>query len=161
MVSRTLFSSNKTAWETPQWLFDLLNAQYHFTLDVCATPANAKCSEFFALPKDDGLQRRWHGSVWVNPPYGRGIGLWTDRARQQIRYKRVDRVVMLLPVRTDTKWWNRSVNPGAKELRFIDGRLKFVGAKGSAPFPSVIVVYDRRDWPHLNVGASISARGRS
>ena len=159
MVSDTLFSSNKMDWETPQWLFDLLDDQYHFSLDACATKENAKCWHYYTK-EDNGLKRKWEGSVWVNPPYGREIGQWTDRAKQQIKYKRVQRVVMLLPVRTDTKWWQRSVQSGAKELRFIEGRLRFVGAAGAAPFPSAVVIYDRRSFPYLVVGPSINARGR-
>jgi site-specific DNA-methyltransferase (adenine-specific) len=158
MISDVLFKSDKTEWETPQWLFDLLDAEYHFTLDACATQNNAKCAAFFTS-KQDGLKRAWRGSVWINPPYGRKIGQWVDRAKQQIRFKRIERIVMLLPSRTDTKWWHRSIMHGAKEIRFIEGRLRFVGAAGFAPFPSVIVVYDHRSYPFY-VGPSINARKR-
>jgi len=158
VVSNVLFSSNDQGLETPQWLFDLLDAEYKFTLDVCATKKTAKCWNYYT-PADNGLRRRWEGSVWCNPPYGRDIGLWTARAVHQIHYKRLQRAVFLLPVRTDTRWWHDTVMHGAKVLRFIDGRLRFVGTKGSAPFPSVIVVYSHGLYP-LHIGPSISARGR-
>jgi phage N-6-adenine-methyltransferase len=160
MVSNVLFSSDKMDWETPQWLFDLLDDQYHFSLDVCATAHNAKCEHYYTK-KDNGLKHKWEGVVWVNPPYGHEIGDWVDRAAQQIKYKRVQRIVMLLPCRTDTKWWHRSVMGKAHEIRLIEGRLKFVGGTSSAPFPSVIVIYDHRSWPYLMIGPSINARGRS
>ena len=160
MVSDTLFSSDRMDWETPQWLFDLLDKQYHFDLDVCATKENAKCWNYYTK-EDNGLKRKWSGSVWVNPPYGREIGDWVDKAAQQIKYKRVQWIVMLLPARTDTKWWHRSVMAKALTIRFIEGRLKFVGAVGSAPFPSVVVVYhrNRRTYP-LTISPSINARGK-
>ena len=160
MVSDTLFSSDKMDWETPQWLFDLLDDQYHFTLDACATKANAKCWHYYT-PEDNGLKRKWEGNVWINPPYGREIGDWVDKAAQQIGYKRVEWIVMLLPCRTDTQWWHRSVMAKAKMIRFIEGRLKFVGGTSSAPFPSVIVVYhrNRRTYP-LTIGPSINARSK-
>ena len=160
MVSDTLFSSDRMDWETPQWLFDLLDDQYHFDLDACATKENAKCWNYYTV-KDNGLKKKWEGSVWVNPPYGREIGDWVDKAAQQIKYKRVQWIVMLLPCRTDTRWWHRSVMAKAKTIRFIEGRLQFVGAAGAAPFPSVIVVYhsNRRTYP-LTIGPSINARGR-
>ena len=156
-----MFSTGNTVIETPQWLFDLLDAEFHFTLDACALAENAKCARYYT-PEDDGLKRKWEGSVWVNPPYGREIGKWTDRAKQQIRYKRVEWVVMLLPARTDTKWWHRSVMKAAQQIRFIEGRLRFVGATGSAPFPSIIVIYhrNRRTYPYLIVGPTINARGQ-
>ena len=157
-ISRTLFKSNKMDWETPKWLFDLLDDEYKFSLDVCATKENAKCWSYYTKA-DNGLRRRWEGSVWCNPPYGREVGQWTARAVKQIRYKRLVRAVFLLPVRTDTKWWNETVLGRANELRFIEGRLRFVGAKGCAPFPSVIAIYDHRSWPYTRIGQTISARG--
>lgn len=162
MVSDTLFSSDRSDWETPQWLFDLLDDQYHFTLDVCATSGNSKCWSYYT-PEDNGLKRAWSGVCWMNPPYGREIGDWVARCAQQIKFKRVQWIVALLPARTDTEWWHEYVEPKAMMIRHIRGRLKFVGAEGSAPFPSVIVVYhrNRRTYPYLMVGPSINARGRS
>ena len=160
MVSNTLFSSDRMDWETPQWLFDLLDDQYRFSLDACATKENAKCWHYYTQ-KDNGLKRKWEGSVWCNPPYGaREIAKWTARAVQQISYKRLARAVFLLPAATDTAWWNETVIGHAKEIRFVDGRVKFVGATGSPRFASVVVIYDHRSWPYTKVGQSISARGR-
>jgi len=156
------FSSKTEMWATPQKVFDELNDEFGpLDLDVCAVAENAKCADFYSLPKDDGLKRKWRGSVWCNPPYKRGVtGLWTARAVQQIRYKRVQRIAMLIPVSTDTIWWHKTVMC-AQELRFINGRLRFEGAERAAPqFASVIVIYDHRSWPTIQIGKTINARGK-
>jgi phage N-6-adenine-methyltransferase len=137
------FSSRTHEWSTPQDLFDRLNAKYRFTLDVCATPENAKCARFFTK-EQDGLNRGWGGErVWCNPPYGRMIWEWVHRcswAAQPVVAGRPDLAVMLLPARTDTRWWHDYVTPFGK-VEFIRGRLKFGGHKNSAPFPSAIVLF--------------------
>ena len=60
MISTTLYSSKNEVWETPQYFFDQLNAEFNFDLDPCALPENAKCKRFFT-PEDDGLQQNWGG----------------------------------------------------------------------------------------------------
>ena len=75
MNTELMFSSKTDLWETPQDLFDKLNNEFQFTLDVCATPENAKCDNFYTK-EQDGLKYPWKGAVWCNPPYGRGIGQW-------------------------------------------------------------------------------------
>lgn len=149
MVSKTLFSSETTEWETPQWLFDQLNAEFHFTLDVCAISENAKCPRYFT-PEINGLSQSWAGEVcWMNPPYGRGIELWVEKAYKESLNGAT--VVCLLPARTDTKYYHRFIWDKEKnrpregvEVRFLEGRLKFGGAKNGAPFPSMIVVFGWR-----------------
>lgn len=132
------FSSVETAWETPQELFDKLHRKYNFTLDVCALPHNAKLPRYFT-PEDDGLSKSWSGEIcWMNPPYGREIGQWVRKA---VAEKANTITVGLLPSRTDTVWWHACVMAHASQVSFIKGRLRFQGAKHSAPFPSVIVVW--------------------
>lgn len=139
MINLALYSSQKTEWETPQDLFDKLNAEFHFTLDVCATAENTKCSRFYDKTSD-GLKQFWGAdTVWCNPPYGREIGKWVKRAFDT-HWVNDNTVVMLLPARTDTKWFHRYIY-GKAEIRFIKGRLKFSGSKNSAPFPSMIVIW--------------------
>src|SRR5262249_7976971 len=73
---------NTIEWETPQWFFEQLDAEFGFTLDVCAQPVNAKCPRFFT-PEDDGLAQPWEGVCWCNPPYGKNvIDPWIAKARQ-------------------------------------------------------------------------------
>lgn len=132
-------SSKKMDWETPKALFDKLNDEFQFTLDVCATKENAKCPKFFT-PEDDGLKKDWRGTCWMNPPYGKEIGKWIERAYYQSQ-QWGSVIVCLIPSRTDTRYWHDYVMK-SKEIRFIKSRVKFVGATENAPFPSAIVVFD-------------------
>lgn len=137
MLTSGLTSSNTDEWSTPQDLFDALDATFHFTLDPCATPENAKCAKFYTK-EQDGLKQDWGGAViWCNPPYGREIGKWIQKCAE---HRGV--AVMLIPARTDTRWWHSYIdkNPDA-HVYFIKGRLKFGNGKNPAPFPSAIVVY--------------------
>ena len=128
--------------ETPQGFFDWLNGIFRFDLDVCALPENAKCKRFYS-PKTDGLKQDGRGGVWCNPPYGKEIIKWVKKASEEYvkEYNRF--VVMLLPARTDTKWFQQYVYNKAF-LWFVDGRLKFGKNQSSAPFPSVVAVYIKR-----------------
>ena len=144
------FSSATDEWATPPALFDWLQKEFLFDLDVCATPQNAKCDRFFTKA-DDGLQQDWGRSTsWMNPPYGREISLWMRKAFESSQNGAT--VVCLVPARTDTEWWHRFAVKG--EIRFLRGRLKFGDADTSAPFPSAIVIFR----PPVNriVGASMS-----
>ena len=137
MLTSGLTSSNTDEWATPQDLFDALDATFHFTLDPCATTENAKCAKFYTK-EQDGLKQDWGGAViWCNPPYGREIGKWVQRCAE---HKGV--AVMLIPARTDTRWWHSYIDKNQDaHVYFIKGRLKFGNAKNCAPFPSAIVVY--------------------
>ena len=135
-TQQVMFSSKTEMWETPQDLFDRLNNQYHFNLDVCAISDNAKCTNYYT-PEINGLSQKWGGyNCWCNPPYGREIGKWVEKAATSNT-----KVVMLLPARTDTKWFHEWILHKA-DIYFIKGRLKFGNSKNSAPFPSLIAVYD-------------------
>jgi site-specific DNA-methyltransferase (adenine-specific) len=79
MLNQGMMTSNTDEWETPQWLFDQLNAEFHFTLDPCSTDENAKCEKHYTR-KDDGLTKDWSGEVvWCNPPYGKQLPLWVEK----------------------------------------------------------------------------------
>lgn len=145
MNNKLMFSSKSDEWETPQEFFDKLDQAFGFSLDACALSENAKCERFFT-PEDDGLKQRWAGTVWCNPPYGRAIGKWVRKAYES--WKGGTTVVMLLPARTDTKWFHDYIYKQA-EVIFVKGRLKFGGCKNPAPFPSMVVIYrkDRTDLP--------------
>lgn len=132
----TFGQSQKHDWETPQPFFDALDAEFGFTLDVCATHETAKCERYFT-PIEDGLSQPWSGICWCNPPYGREIALWVRKAYEESQ--RGCTVVCLLPARTDTGWWHDHVMRG--EIRFIRGRLRFSGSKINAPFPNAVVVF--------------------
>lgn len=136
MNGEVLFSSKTDLWSTPQWFFDELDKEFHFETDVCALPENAKCERFFA-PEQNGLAQTWTGVCWCNPPYGRQIGKWVKKAAESSAT-----TVMLLPARTDTKWFHDYIYEKA-DIRFIKGRLKFGGEKNSAPFPSMVVIFNK------------------
>ena len=137
---KTMFSSDSGEWETPQELFDKINAEFGpFRLDVCATAKNTKCREFFSK-HDNGLEKTWWGKCWMNPPYGRQIGQWMKKAFDESKRFKGPIVVCLVPARTDTAWWHDYAMNGS--IRLLRGRIKFVGAKSGAPFPSAIVVFD-------------------
>ena len=137
MNTDLMFSSATDLWETPQDFFDALDSEFHFTLDACALPENAKCTQYFT-PEQNGLNQNWGGCVWCNPPYGREIGKWVRKA--YIENKLGATVVMLLPARTDTKWFHNYIYHHA-EIRFVQGRLKFGNSKNNAPFPSMVAVF--------------------
>ena len=137
MNTDVMFSSKSDLWATPQAFFDKLNEEFHFTLDVCALPENAKCENYYT-PEQDGLSMPWTGVCWCNPPYGREIGQWVRRGF--FASVAGATVVMLLPARTDTKWFHEYIYKKA-DIRFIKGRLKFGDSNNSAPFPSMVVVF--------------------
>lgn len=132
-----MMQSGRQDWETPQWLFDQLNAEFHFIMDVCASAENAKCPAYFD-EADDALQWPWIGSCWMNPPYGKGLDRWIRKAYESSREGAT--VVCLVPAKTDTRWWHQYVE-GKAEVRFIRGRLTFVEASAPAPFPSVVLIF--------------------
>lgn len=143
------FSSKSDDWETPQHLFNILDDHYGpFTLDVCATQRNTKVNNCYISPEyENSLDVDWEGrraelkgevqKCWMNPPYGRTIGLWIKKAYEESLKGCL--VVCLLPARTDTKWFHEYCTKG--NIKFIRGRLKFGGHKNAAPFPSMIVVF--------------------
>ena len=140
MNTDVMFSSATDNWSTPQDFFDKLNDEFHFTLDVCADENNHKCEHYYTK-EIDGLSRPWVGTIWCNPPYGRKIGEWVRRAYISSQIGSAT-VVMLLPARTDTRWFHDYIyNKSNTEIRFIKGRLKFGGCKNSAPFPSMVVIF--------------------
>ena len=133
-----MFFSKTVEWATPQNLFDALDTIHHFTLDPASTHQNAKCAKHFAK-EQDGLAQKWEGeTVFCNPPYGRDIGAWVKKGFQEGQ-KPGTKVVMLLPARTDTKWFHDYCTKG--KIEFLRGRLKFGEAKENAPFPSMLVTF--------------------
>lgn len=130
-------------WGTPKDLFDTLNAEFDFTLDVAASDHNAKCKKYFTK-EINGLNQSWSGErCFMNPPYGRGLDRWVSKAWREVRKNGgAEVVVALLPARTDTKWFHNYVLDKA-EIRFIKGRVKYVNGEKPqpAPFPSIVVIW--------------------
>jgi len=125
-----LFSSLTCEWATPKALYKQLATEFGpFDLDPCPFGYDDWVS---------GLALEWTGRVFVNPPYGRRIGQWIRKAYESSLAGAL--VVCLIPARTDTAWWHDYVMK-ANEIRFLRGRLHFNDGKGSAPFPSAVVVF--------------------
>jgi phage N-6-adenine-methyltransferase len=136
-MNNGMFTSVTDLWATPQNFFDAQNSLYGpFDIDVCASADNAKCNVYFDQTVD-GLKQTWTGKCWMNPPYGREISKWMKKAYESAGAGTV--VVCLVPARTDTRWWHDYAIKG--EVVFIKGRLKFGGAKNSAPFPSALIIF--------------------
>jgi hypothetical protein len=172
MTSRAyMLPSSQSDWETPPELFDTLWEEFGgFDCDPCCHVTDYTARRvltagstrgalvYTAQPEEgasgtDGLNLPWDGQVYMNPPYGRGISAWVQKAVGEVMKGNASLVVALLPARTDTKWWQEFVcshvvpygrchcHGLVDEVRFLPGRLRFVGAPASAPFPSAIVVW--------------------
>ena len=134
-------------WATPRILMSWIkeNLGWEPTLDAAATVGNTKAAVFYNK-QQDGLRQNWFGHVWVNPPYGRSISDWVEKAAEQIQRRNVKSIMMLLPARVDTKWFHEIVVPNAWMVYLVKGRisfdLKYTGGESSAaPFPSMLVYY--------------------
>ena len=143
MDASLMFSSKTDRWATPQNFFDELNNEFGFTLDPCADEFNHKCSNYYTQ-EDDGLSKDWSGEVvFCNPPYGRQIALWVKKCYEEVHLKQCPCAVMLIPARTDTKWFHEYIYQRENvEIRFVKGRLKFGNSKNCAPFPSMVVIFN-------------------
>lgn len=134
------FSSASVEWATPQDFFDKLNEEFHFSLDPCADDFNHKCEKYYT-EEQDGLKQDWSGEiVFCNPPYGREVPKWVKKCFDEVYSGKCRCAVMLLPARTDTRWFHDYIYHKA-EVKFIKGRLKFGGQTQPAPFPSMVVIF--------------------
>ena len=138
------FNSAKQEWATPQSLFDKLNDEFHFTIDLAADETNHKCEKYFSK-EDDALRQDWSGYTgWINPPYGSNkskLQDWIKKAHYEAEENGCT-VVMLIPARTNTKWWHRYCMQAA-EVRFLCGRPKFGNANHGLPQPLAIIVFQK------------------
>lgn len=136
--------SKRSDWGTPPAIYHALDKEFDFTVDVAASPENAKHVKYVTLDVD-ALRMPWYGRVFCNPPYGRKLADWVKKARLEC-LERETIVVMLLPARTGNRWFHDYVLPFA-EIRFIQGRLSYTLKKGNAvkhgrsPFDSMVCIY--------------------
>jgi phage N-6-adenine-methyltransferase len=145
-----MLTSDRDSWETPPEIFERCNAEFRFDLDVCATPDNAKCERYYT-PEMDGLAQEWRGRCWMNPPYGRAIWRWMQKAYEAAQTT-ADVVVCLVPARTDTAWWHQWAMRG--EIRFLRKRVrdglaawKTTARNGRGAIRRGVVPYDDRPRP--------------
>src|SRR5579859_2314064 len=124
-------------WSTPQDVFDKLDDEFHFDIDVCADDNNAKCQMYYSRQR--GLIEDWGGVCFLNPPYGKEISQWLKKALE-VAANRDDTVVCLLPVRSNPPWWHNYVMK-ATEIRFVRKKLSFTGGMGVPFWGNAIVVF--------------------
>jgi phage N-6-adenine-methyltransferase len=136
-------------WYTPRYVFEPLNREFRFTVDVCATDESAKVERFYSK-WNDGLAQSWADErCWMNPPYS-DIRPWAEKAWTESKFHGAT-VVGLLPAWTDRRWWHDFIEPYRRgvETRFVQGRIRFgisgdpdgLNQRGGGTFPSVIVVW--------------------
>lgn len=134
------FTSEKVNWLTPpEILTRVTSALGAIDLDPCSNSGepNVPARRHF-VEGDDGLAHAWFGRVFVNPPYGRVIGQWVNKLRDEFAAGRVEAAIALVPARTDTKWFMLLRDCA---LCFIRGRLHFSNSYTGAPFPSVVAYF--------------------
>lgn len=143
-------------WLTPPELVERLGV---FNLDPCAAPSPRPWSTAEAhweWPYVDGLTVPWPENyrVWLNPPYGKCLGLWLGKMAEYCRPVKEGGVggsgIALVFARTETEAWQKWVWPHADSVLFVDGRLHFhlpdgSRAKGSAGSPSALIAYTEVD----------------
>ncbi len=136
------FRTENQSWETPQELFDLLNNEFNFDIDLAASKENTKCKKFISK-EENALTKSWEGICWLNPPYGgsskNSLKNWVKKSYEEA-LKSGCMVIMLIPARTNTEWWHKYCMK-ANEVRLIKGRPKFKGCTHGLPQPLAIIVF--------------------
>lgn len=148
-------------WCTPDDFFQRLNDELGpFYFDAAATAKNTKCPMYYSS-KENALENTWDfGTVFCNPPYGRGLDKWIRKGAFEAKQNR-QRVVFLVPARTDTKWYHEIVLQEARQIIFVKGRIQFTmpgKKKNSATFPSMVIVFDGIEHPTGPVFRTMNAR---
>ena len=142
MNTKGVFSHNTDEWQTPKDLYNELNSLFNFTLDPCANNENHLCDKYYTK-EENGLLQSWAGeTVFCNPPYS-DCASWVKKCFIENYINNIT-IVLLIPVRTDTKYFHDFIYRKA-EINFIKGRLRFSNSKKDAPFPSMIVVYHKKE----------------
>jgi phage N-6-adenine-methyltransferase len=137
-VDQSWFNAKSVEYGTPDNIWNPLNEEFKFTLDVAATDENAKCAKYFTKDQD-GLSQSWSGEVcWMNPPYGRVMQKWIRKAYSE--WKNGCTVVAIIPARTNTSWWHDCIQDIAM-VRFIRGEVAFKGFDRGLWMPMCIVIW--------------------
>lgn len=138
-------SSGQNSWTTPAWLLEKLYAIFGtFDLDPASPTHNRKTApvkaRVYYTAADNGLSLPWTGTVFVNPPYGRGLKDWVAKCHHEAAIGNARTVIALIPARTDTSYWHQHV-AGHAAILFLRGRLSFGTTGEAAPFPSALVLW--------------------
>ncbi len=154
--------SGAVHWSTPQAFYNVLDREFHFTLDAAANEFNAKCPNYFTQEMD-ALKQKWTGRVFCNPPYGPDVDKWLQHGMRAAFSKQAEVVVFLLPGFFELAWAQELVFHVA-ELRFVRGRLNFELISGesdtqpgrklvesTAPFSSMVAIYEHGRSPIITI----------
>ncbi len=148
------YSSDSNEWETPIEFFNKLDSEFNFTLDPCCSEFNYKCKKHYT-EKENGLKQDWSKDVvFMNPPYGREIKHWVEKAYRESLKGAV--VVCLIPARTDTSYWHEYIFPYADDIRFVRGRLKF-GKTDSVNYVEQLDMFGLKQKKPINVSCDLPA----
>ena len=140
-----MFSSKTDLWYTPRDFYKKLNDIYNFTLDPCSDWKNNVCDLYYT-EKEDWLVQDWKWRVFCNPPYWRWLKNWIKKASEEIKKDHCELIVMLIPARTDTTYFHQYIYKKENvEIDFLKWRLKFWWSRNSAPFPSMLVYFNKQD----------------
>jgi phage N-6-adenine-methyltransferase len=131
------FKSKNISYSTPTPLFDMLNKEFDFDIDICAEPNNAKCNRFYTI-EDDAFTKEWFGNVWMNPPYDRNLSKWVKKLHYSAILDGKNKVC-LIPVRSNTLWWMDIVKDA--EVRFIIGEVNFNEEKRGLWLPLCVLIF--------------------
>ena len=139
-MNNVMYTSSSVEWYTPRHITDkVLQVFGTIDLDPCSNPGepNIPAKNHFRK-EDDGLKQEWFGKTYVNPPYGRSIRGWTTKLDNEYHGGNIDEAILLVPARTDTKWFNDIADHAVCLVR---GRVHFSNCSNSAPFPSAVFYF--------------------
>ena len=133
--------AERTDWESPKELINDIEEEFGtISLDVAASHNNAVAPRYFT-EETSGLERRWVGDiVYANPPYGRILLKWVQKAIHEYEVGNSKQIIMLLPSRTCTRWFHLLYEHSDVEIRFFKGRLRYGSESKRSPFPSILVI---------------------
>ena len=139
--------SQTDKWNSPPHIIENIKVRYgKIDLDAATDVSNPVGADAIHTEHTDGLKRNWWGLTYVNPPYGRGLLNWVKKAIEEFESERCHTIIMLLPSRTDTRWFHLLLEYKYARIEFIKGRLRYGEGKDNAPFPSILVTIQKPLW---------------
>ena len=139
--------AKSTDWNTPMVVVEAVREAFGGTIDLdpCSNETSiVGATTEWRLPDQDGRVEPWDGNVYVNPPFGRGLAAWVEKALES---QSAAETIMLLPAAVDTRHWQRLIFPNAAGICWVRGRLKFLGATASAPMACALVWFSQAMYP--------------
>lgn len=134
-------------WYTPKHILELIYRIMEIDLDPASPEEPTVNARKYYTKKENGLLQSWHGNIYLNPPYGREILPWIKKTVDEYEAGNIQNIILLLPAKTDTFWFNHLVSRCAcfctiqKRLHFISGDNP--NTKQTGTFPSVLVLLSK------------------